>query len=385
MTQIHQSGDADPPEAPCLLVIYGHAIDCEPMITLIGATGITGRLVAEQLKSAGCKVRIAARNQVKLKLLASQLGDTFEYVSADVTNPASLRSALESTSIAINCAGPFTDLGEPVVRECARGGIHYIDTTGEQGFIRTVYEGYGDDARKNKVALVPACAVEYALADAAAAMMADQVTACNEIQVAYCVHSMHASRGTQKSAIRALTMPGFWREDDELKAIQPMQTHREFDIPGEGKRLGYCFPGGEVFMLPLHMKASSISTYMILPLPPSLVATISTVAINLMRSPLGNILPALIDVSGPGPTRTQRHTGTFEIVCNGIYENTKGAVAVRAADPYGLTAVIAAGVARHIEHHGSAAVGPVAPSMVAGYHLIRELTERAGTTWTQYA
>ena len=136
-------------------------------------------------------------------------------------------------------------------------------------------------------------------------------------------------------------------------------------------------------MLPLHMTASSIATYIILPLPPFMVSTISKAALNLMKSPLGNIIPALIDASGIGPTRNQRHSGTFEVVCIGIYENARESVSVWAADPYGLTAVIAAGVARHIEHKGSAAAGPVAPSMVAGYHLIRELTRRAGARWTR--
>lgn len=352
------------------------------MITLIGASGTTGRLVAEQLRPTGCRVRIAARNKVKLKMLAAQLGDRFEYVRADVTTPSSLGTALESATTVINCAGPFTDLGEPVVRDCVRRGLNYLDTTGEQGFIRMVYERYGPEARKSQVALVPACAVEYALADAAAAMVAEQMQSCDEIQVAYCVHSMHASRGTKKSTIRALTSPGFWREDGEPKAIQPTQAHRQFLIPEEGKRHGYSFPGGEVFMLPLHMQVKSVSTYIILPLPPWIVTTVSAVAMTVMNSPIGKCFPPLIDVSGSGPSPAQRKAGMFEVVCVGSRENQKQSITVRASDPYGLTAVIVAGVATHIEQQGSEALGPVAPSMVAGYQLIKELTEQAGTVWT---
>jgi len=352
------------------------------MITLIGASGITGRLVAEQLKSAGCKARITARNQEKLKLLAAKLGNEFEYANVDVMDSSSLRRVLEASTVVINCAGPFTDLGEPVVRECARGGIHYIDTTGEQGFIRLAYERYGDEARRHNAAIVPACAVEYALADAAAAMLVERLPTCTDIQVAYCVHTLHASRGTKKSAIRVLTGEGFWREDGELKQIQPTRTHCEFEITGEGKRRGYSFPGGEVFMLPLHTRIKTISTYMVLSLPPWLVTTLSSVASKMMNSPASQLVSALIDAGGPGPSRSQRESGSFEVVCIGSIGNNTQTVTVHAADPYGLTAIIAAGVAKHIDQHGSLAVGAVAPSMVAGYKLIRELTERPGARWS---
>ena len=314
-------------------------------------------------------------------MLADQLGDRFEYVRADVSTPSSLGAALESTTTVINCAGPFTDLGEPVVRDCVRRGVNYIDTTGEQAFIRMVYERYGDEARKRKIALVPACAVEYALADAAAAMMAEAATALDDFQVAYCVHSMHASPGTKKSAMRVTTSPGFWLENGTLQVIEPTKTHLAFEIPDEGKRHGYSFPGGEVFMLPLHMQVKSVSTYLILPLPPLMVTLLSTGMSMLLKSPLGQLVPSLMELGGSGPSAAQRKSGTFEVFCIGTASGEKRPITVLASDPYGLTAVIAAGVATHMEQQGSEAFGPVAPSMVAGYQLIKELTESSGTVW----
>ena len=43
----------------------------------------------------------------------------------------------------IACAGPFSVHGEPVLRTAAEAGTHYLDTTGEQGFMKRVFDEFG--------------------------------------------------------------------------------------------------------------------------------------------------------------------------------------------------------------------------------------------------
>ncbi|WP_131785770.1 hypothetical protein [Frankia symbiont of Coriaria ruscifolia] len=39
----------------------------------------------------------------------------------------------------MNCAGPFLELGEPVVRAAIAAGCHYVDTSAEQMFVKGVF------------------------------------------------------------------------------------------------------------------------------------------------------------------------------------------------------------------------------------------------------
>ncbi|HEY9867929.1 MAG TPA: SDR family NAD(P)-dependent oxidoreductase [Candidatus Obscuribacterales bacterium] len=351
------------------------------MIVIVGATGFTGQQVARQLIARGCKVRLTGRNKAKLEKLIGSLGGSFDCVPIDVTEPASVSAALEPATTVVNCAGPFAEIGEPVVRECVRIGAHYIDTTGEQEFIRRVYERYGQEARSKHAALIPACAVEYALADAAAAALAEQLRPLNSVEVVYCVHDLRTSKGTKKSALGAIAAPGFWLENGVLTEVHPASRPRRFSIPGEKGKLAYAFPGGEVFMLPLHLRPATISTYIVLPMPPFIASLITTSARLVLRSPLRRLVTALID-SLPGPGSPEEiESGKFAVLCIGANDSGSGAVLVSASDPYRLTAILAAGVAAHVEVNAPAMFGPLAPSMVAGYRLIQALTEPAGASW----
>lgn len=174
------------------------------MITLIGATGFTGRLVATELASRNVKVRLAARDKRKLAELLVAIDRQFDCVPIDITNATSYEALLEGTQVVINCTGPFSDLGEPVVRETVARGIHYLDTTGEQNFIKLAFDKYGRLAHKTGSVLAPACAFEYAMADAAAAMLADRVKNCESLEIIYFIDGLTTSRGTKKSVIRAM-------------------------------------------------------------------------------------------------------------------------------------------------------------------------------------
>ena len=67
---------------------------------------------------------------------------------ASVDDHASLRALLDGADVLINCAGPFTFAGEPVVRAAVDAGVHYVDSTGEQPFIRMVFDRYGAAAER---------------------------------------------------------------------------------------------------------------------------------------------------------------------------------------------------------------------------------------------
>ena len=352
------------------------------MITLIGATGFTGTLIAQELKRIGCSARLAARDETKLQRLASDLGGQFDTVLVDVTDASAVSRAFDGATVAINCAGPFVGLGEPVVREAARRGVHYLDTTGEQAFIRYVFEELHDEARRNGAALVPGCAFEYALGDAAAELSAEDLQPCDEVEIAYAIKSFGTSRGTRKSMIKAIGTPGYQYRNSALVHLPSPAIRREVNFPKIGRRTASSLPFGEAVMVPHHVTTQNVTTLMVLPVPAAVLAAASFLAPLILRSPLAGPLLRGADRGSFGPSIEERQKTEFEILCTARRGDQLRRVAVAGRDPYGLTATIAAHIASLLHNGNVENTGAITPSMVAGPKAIIEPTAAAGVSWT---
>src|SRR3954451_19645196 len=171
-------------------------------IAVYGATGFTGRLVAAELRRRGAEFVLSGRNPAKLEILAEEVGGA-ETKVARLDDPESLRALLEPCSAVISCAGPFVQHGEPVVAAAIESGTHYLDTTGEQPFMRTVFERYGDAAERAGVALVTAMGFDYVPGDMIAALTAGSGPV-DEVALAYWVKGFGPTRGTALSALGML-------------------------------------------------------------------------------------------------------------------------------------------------------------------------------------
>lgn len=114
-------------------------------ITLFGATGFTGLLVAEYLaqSAAASPMRwaIAGRNAEKLAEVARAVADLAPglpppaQVLADVDDPAALAAMARDTRVLITTVGPYLRYGEQVLAACVEAGTHYVDLTGEPQFV----------------------------------------------------------------------------------------------------------------------------------------------------------------------------------------------------------------------------------------------------------
>ena len=350
------------------------------MITLIGATGFTGTLIAQELRRTGCAARLAGRDHAKLQRLASDLGGQFDTLLVDVTDASGVARALDDTSVAINCAGPFTGLSETVVREAARRGVHYLDTTGEQAFIRFVFEELHDEAMRSGAALVPGCAFEYALGDAAAELAAENLQPCDEVEIAYAIKSFGTSRGTRKSMIKAVGTSGYQYRNSELVPLPSAAIRREVNFLKSGLRTASSLPFGEAIMVPRHVTTQNVTTLMVLPVPSVVLAAVSFLAPFILRSPLVGPLLRGIDRGSFGPSLDERQKTEFEILCTARRGRQLRRVAVVGRDPYGLTATIAARIASLLSSGKS--TGAITPSMVAGAMAIVEPTTASGVSWT---
>src|SRR5262245_21190460 len=114
--------------------MYNHPLyEICPMSTVFGASDYTGQLVAHDLAAAGLPLRLAGRSASRLSALASQLPARPALLIADADDAASLAGLASGSQVLVNCAGPFTDIGEPIAALAARHGLRYIDTANELG------------------------------------------------------------------------------------------------------------------------------------------------------------------------------------------------------------------------------------------------------------
>lgn len=318
-----------------------------PAVVVIGATGYTGRLVAEELRRERVPFVVAGRDPARLEELAAGLDGLATVRVLDVTDPESLAAAVHPGEAVINCAGPFTQLGEPVVRACLAAGAHYLDTTGEQDFIREVHSRYHDAALDAAVSVVPAAAFEYALGDCAAALGgAGMTTPLRSLDVIYAWRGTASSRGTRRTAVRMLGRRGVVIERGELHRYSQGARSRTTMISSSGPLSAVLFTSGEVVTVPRHLEVETLHGWMVTSARNArmarLVAPILPLAVRLLRPLIEAIATRRAD-----PTPEERAASRFTIRLE--FQSRTGirrAIELRGRDPYHLTAVIVVAGAR---------------------------------------
>jgi short subunit dehydrogenase-like uncharacterized protein len=135
--------------------------DREFDVVVYGATGFTGRLVAEYIAATHPDIRwaMAGRSQDKLEAVRDEMGvpaDT-PLIVADSSDPASLKAMAERTRGVITTVGPYQKYGEPLVAACAEAGTDYVDLCGEPAWMRDIIDNYSDKAKASGARLVLSC------------------------------------------------------------------------------------------------------------------------------------------------------------------------------------------------------------------------------------
>jgi len=311
-------------------------------IVVYGATGFTGGLIARELRRLDADFLIAGRDRGKLEALSGELGGV-PFVAVSVDDPAGLREMLEPCSVVAACAGPFSLYGEPVVAAAVDTGTHYLDTTGEQGFMRMVFDRYGDRAAEKGAALVSGMGFDYLPGDLIAALTADGMGPLEEIVIAYCVHGFAPTHGTALSGLEIMRGGDVvWSNGDWRAAPRSADGGRwHFPEPiGEQRMLRY--PAGEQITVPRHVETARVRTLLNgMVVPPQLMplaAIASPLLGAAMRTPLRRAMGAVIRRLPAAPSEESRKASRFTISCEARGKAGARRGTVRGSDVYGLTA-----------------------------------------------
>ncbi len=131
-------------------------------VVIYGATGFTGRLVAEYLeKEYGGDLRwaMAGRSEEKLKSVRDEMGvsDDVALIVADSNNPQSLSDMCASTRAVVTTVGPYQLYGEPLVKAAVETGTDYVDLCGEPAWMKDIIRDYDDQAKQSGARIVLSC------------------------------------------------------------------------------------------------------------------------------------------------------------------------------------------------------------------------------------
>ena len=143
-------------------------------VVVYGASGYTGRLVAEALRNYEIPFIAAGRNRARIEeAMALVPGiETADYEIVEVEHDRkALAELFAGSEVVCNTVGPFYYFGKLVVEACADAGVHYLDTTGEIAFMDEIAQEFGDRYESAGKVLSPCASYMYTPLEIAACVV----------------------------------------------------------------------------------------------------------------------------------------------------------------------------------------------------------------------
>jgi putative NADH-flavin reductase len=222
-------------------------------IVVFGATGYTGRLIAERLVAQGVRPVLAARSQERVSALAEALGG-LEYLRADVMRKNSIFDLVDGPDdVLVSTVGPFDKWGEPAVRAAIAAGCTYLDSTGEPRFIRRVFEEFGPPAAASGARLLTAMGYDFAPGALAGALALEEAgAAATRVDVGYYALGggpTSLSSGTRESIVGITLNDNHAYREGRVRTVRSAERVRSFRVAGK-PREAISLGGAEHYGLP---------------------------------------------------------------------------------------------------------------------------------------
>ena len=133
-------------------------------IVVYGATGFTGRLVAEYLNNQyGVNGEVvwamAGRSLSKLEQVRDEMeiSNDVPLVVADSSDIDSINAMVERTAVVCTTVGPYQLYGNELVAACAAAGTDYVDLCGEPGWMHKMIGAHSAAAEASGARIVFSC------------------------------------------------------------------------------------------------------------------------------------------------------------------------------------------------------------------------------------
>ncbi|MGF7148969.1 short subunit dehydrogenase-like uncharacterized protein [Sphingomonas zeicaulis] len=131
-------------------------------LVIHGASGFTGRLVAEYLSDTAdpaLRWALSGRDLDKLAAVRDAIGapDTLPLIRADADDPESLAALAVSTRLVLTTVGPYQLYGSGLVAACAAAGTDYVDLCGEPAWMRMMIDAHNAEAQASGARILFSC------------------------------------------------------------------------------------------------------------------------------------------------------------------------------------------------------------------------------------
>lgn len=156
-------------------------------VVLWGATGFTGRLVAEHLASAytddDLRWAIAGRDRDRLEALREDLADedpawaSLDVLTGDAFDRDSLADIAGQTTVVCSTVGPYSEYGSDLVAACVDRETHYCDLAGEVHWMQRMVDEHHEAARDRGVRIVHGCGFDSVPSDLGTLLLQDHARA----------------------------------------------------------------------------------------------------------------------------------------------------------------------------------------------------------------
>jgi hypothetical protein len=203
-------------------------------VVLYGASGYTGRLVAEFLREYQLPFIAAGRNPEAIQAAMDKVPGietaSYEVVKVD-HNVESLTELFSGAKVVCNTVGPFARFGTVVVEAALKADCHYIDTTGEQDWMIQMRDIFGAAFAEKDLLLSPSSAYMYSVCNIAAEFCMEQ-KGIDSLD-AVCVPCGVPTVGSTRTVMDMVRQNQKWLLNGELVDLEsPMLMCAEVPVSG---------------------------------------------------------------------------------------------------------------------------------------------------------
>lgn len=305
----------------------------KPSWLLYGATGFSGRLIAQAAKARGHNVIFAGRDAAKVEALAAKLGGAHRVFDMSSHRDV-IDRGLSGVRLVLNCAGPFSLTASTLAQACLRTGAHYLDIASEIADHR-VAQRLDERAREAGVMLLPGVGFGVLASDCLAYWLNENLSGAVTLTLAFSAGAS-ASHGTLATFLESLQQSGFVRRTGQLVAAEPASESRTIDFgPGKEQR-AVLFPWrADVLSAGLSTNIPHIQSYAAVP---ALMRLVLKKRSWFEHGPLRKLLENWVARTPDGPSeaeRAKRKSWVYGEVVNEIGNRLRAVV--ECPDPYDFT------------------------------------------------
>jgi short subunit dehydrogenase-like uncharacterized protein len=374
-------------------------------IIIYGASGFTGRLIAEYLTVRGIqKWAMAGRSVAKLAEVRDLIGAPKDVplIEADATVPETLTAMCNRARVIITTVGPYQLYGAELVAACVATGTDYVDLCGEPAWMRDMIDAHEAKAKESGARIVFSCGFDSIPFDLGVWFLQQEAVKrfgkpaprvkgrVRGMQGGASGGTIASLTATMKAAATSLRIIGLLKD--------PFCLTPGFEGPSQ--------PSG---LIPAYDAATGTWT------APFVMAPINTKNVHrtnallghaygadfvydeMMITTIGEAGKAMAEAiskanpfgdsklkPGEGPSKEEREAGSYDLLFIGEYPDGSE---VRASvqgdkDPgYGSTSKMIAESALTLLDHPEAAAGVVTPGGIMAAPLLERLVAHAGLTF----